>query len=107
MDSFADLMAGKVTALVERGAPRDFRDVHAVCRAGLAEPGGLWRLWSRRQSASGGDGDRKRAELLVLKHLDTIARLRPLESIADPEDRARAEQLRTWISREFLRELPD
>ncbi len=107
IDAFEDVLASKVTALVERGAPRDFRDVHAVCQAGLADPEGLWSLWSRRQSAGGGDPDRKRAELLVSKHLETIARLRPLESIADRADRGRAEQLRTWIVREFLHDLRD
>jgi hypothetical protein len=32
LDSFPDLVASKMVALVERGAPRDFRDIHAVCR---------------------------------------------------------------------------
>jgi hypothetical protein len=31
LDSFPDLLASKMVALVERGAPRDFRDVYALC----------------------------------------------------------------------------
>jgi hypothetical protein len=31
LDSLRDLIAAKMVALVERGAPRDFRDIHAVC----------------------------------------------------------------------------
>lgn len=38
LDSFADLLASKMTALVQRGAPRDFRDIHALCHFGLATP---------------------------------------------------------------------
>jgi len=29
------IMASKMTALVERGAPRDLRDIHELCRRGL------------------------------------------------------------------------
>ena len=45
LDSLDDLVASKMVALVERGAPRDFRDIHAVCGAGLFDPPGCWRLW--------------------------------------------------------------
>src|SRR3954467_1655715 len=31
LDSLPDLVASKMVALVERGAPRDFRDIYAVC----------------------------------------------------------------------------
>ncbi len=31
LDSLHDLIAGKMTALVERGVPRDFRDIFAIC----------------------------------------------------------------------------
>lgn len=35
LDSFPDLLASKMVALVERGTPRDFRDICALCQAGL------------------------------------------------------------------------
>jgi hypothetical protein len=31
IDTLNELIASKMNALVERGAPRDFRDIHAVC----------------------------------------------------------------------------
>ena len=35
LDSLADLLASKMMALVERGAPCDFRDVYAACQAAI------------------------------------------------------------------------
>jgi predicted nucleotidyltransferase component of viral defense system len=37
LDSFDELIASKMSALVERGAPRDFRDIYSVCEVGLCE----------------------------------------------------------------------
>ena len=74
LDSFADLVASKMVALVERGAPRDFRDVHTVCQAGLITPHQCWELWRRRQQLAGSDTDCARARLAVETHLARIAR---------------------------------
>ena len=38
LDSLNDLIASKMIALVERGAPRDFLDIFAVCEADIATP---------------------------------------------------------------------
>lgn len=102
LDSFADLVASKMEALVERGAPRDFRDIHAICQAGLISPHECWRLWQRRQAAAGSDTDRGRARLAVETHLARIIQHRREEQIADPDQRAEAEQVRAWFRREFL-----
>lgn len=34
LDTLADLVASKMVALVERGAPRDFLDIFQICQAG-------------------------------------------------------------------------
>jgi len=47
LDSFSDLVASKMVALVERGAPRDFRDIDAICQAGLITPKECWGLWRK------------------------------------------------------------
>ena len=73
LDSFPDLLAAKMVALVERGAPRDFRDISALCRAGLTTPRECWELWRRRQQLAGSDTDRARARLLETE-LETIAK---------------------------------
>jgi hypothetical protein len=105
LDSFSDLVAGKMVALVERGAPRDFRDVYALCQAGLTTPQECWGFWERRQELAGSDTDRGRARLAVETHLMRIAQHRPLAGIADPAQRAEAERVRRWFSEEFLNAL--
>ena len=101
LDSFADVVASKMVALIERGAPRDFRDVYALCKAGLTAPDGCWQLWRQRQQLAGSDADLHRARLAILTHLARIALHRPLEGIHDPDQRAEAERVRTWFQEEF------
>jgi len=105
LDSFPDLVAGKMVALVERGAPRDFRDIYALCQAGLTTPRECWTLWRRRQQATGSDTDSERARLAIETHLARIGQHRPLAQIDDPQQRAEAQQLRDWFAGEFLHEL--
>lgn len=105
LDSFADIVASKMVALVERGAPRDFRDIHAVYQAGLISPRECWVLWARRQTAAGSDVDRHRARLAIETHLARIGQHRRLEQIAEPGAREAAERVRAWFSSEFLNAL--
>ncbi len=102
LDSFADLVASKMMALVERGAPRDFRDVYAICQAGLISPRECWELWRRRQAATGSDANRDRARLAVETHLERIIQHRRAEQIDDLRQRTEAEQVRAWFAGEFL-----
>ena len=102
LDSLADLVASKMTALVERGAPRDFRDIYALCQAGLTTGNACWALWERRQELAGSDTDRNRARLAIETHLARIAQHRPLAGIADAKQRSEAGQVRTWFLEEFL-----
>lgn len=105
LDSFPDLVASKMVALVERGAPRDFRDIHAICQAELVTPQQCWELWRRRQRAAGSDIDRTRARLAVETHLARIAQHRPMEGIADERSRGEAQQVRRWFRGDFLNAL--
>jgi hypothetical protein len=102
LDSLPDLLAGKMVAMVERGAPRDFRDIYAVCHVGLATPRHCWTLWRRRQQLAGSDTDPARARLAVETHLARIAQHRPLSEIGDAAQRAEAQHVRQWFAEEFL-----
>lgn len=102
LDSLPDLIGSKMVALVERGAPRDFRDIYTICQAKLANPFQCWQLWRERQQLSNSDSDLMRARLAVETHLARIARQRPLTQIVDPDQRAQAEEVRNWYKREFL-----
>jgi hypothetical protein len=107
VDALDDLIASKMAALVERGAPRDFRDVFAICDRGLCAARACWDLWQRRQRAAGQDAGLRRAQLAVRTHLARLEQARPLDSIRDAGDREAARRLRTWFATELLRELPD
>ncbi len=107
LDSFPDLLAAKMVALVERGAPRDFRDIFTLCHAGVTTAEQCWALWRRRQQLAGSDTDAARARLAVQTHLARIVLHRPLNQIADPTEQAAAEQARTWFETEFLDALMD
>ena len=104
LDSFADLVASKMTALVERGAPRDFLDIFTICQAGLLSISECWALWRRRQTLAGSEPNASRARLAIETHLERIALHRPLENIADLEQREQARQLRDWFLSKFLQD---
>lgn len=107
LDSFNDLVANKMVALVERGAPRDFRDVYAVCQNGLATVSECWDLWKHRLEHAGVSPDTQRARLAVQTHLARIQTQRPLARIQDDDERAFAERSRRWYKTELLDGLMD
>ena len=102
LDSFSDLIASKMVALIERGAPRDFRDIYAICSAGLISPRECWTLWARRQQAAHSDADFERADLAIETHLARIAQHRRLDQITDRQQQQEAERVRSWFTEEFL-----
>lgn len=107
LDAFEDLVASKMAALLQRGAPRDLLDVYTICDKRLIEAAECWRLWIRRERAAGQDADRARARLAIQTHLERLDQVRPLQSIADAAERAAAERLRSWYAREFILALRD
>ena len=107
LDSVADLVASKMMALVERGAPRDFVDIRAVCLADLVKPDQCWDLWKRRQERGGSDADFNRARLAVETHLQRIEAHRPLGGIDSAERRSEATEARRWFREEFLNAIPN
>jgi hypothetical protein len=101
IDSLNDLVASKMVALVERGAPRDFRDIYTLCRSGLKTAADCWNLWRLRQQRAGSDTDAHRARLALATHLSRITQHRPIAGITDLDQREEAESLRAWFSTEF------
>jgi predicted nucleotidyltransferase component of viral defense system len=102
LDSFDELVASKMSALVERGAPRDFRDIHSLCEAGLCNAARCWQLWETRQRLARQDADGARARSAIVTHLSRLAVARPLNRITDAEQREKAARLRAWFEKEFL-----
>ncbi len=107
LDSLQDLIASKMVALVERGAPRDFRDLYHLCQYGITNVDQCWALWETRQKLANENADLQRAKLAIRTHLARIERVRPLQAISDPDQRKEADQLRQWYKREFLGDDPN
>ncbi|HEX3527338.1 MAG TPA: nucleotidyl transferase AbiEii/AbiGii toxin family protein [Thermoanaerobaculia bacterium] len=102
LDSLPDLIASKMTALVERGAPRDFRDIYALCDSGLTTAQECWELWAERLRKAGNEADRQRALLAVQTHLARVAKHRPLEAIPEADQRDEAVRVRSWFAEVLL-----
>lgn len=107
LDAFDDLVASKMVALVERGAPRDLLDIFTVCRHQHCTKDRCWQLWHDRQHLAGEDFDRRRAELAIRSHLARVEQARPIDRIDDPKARADAERVRRWFVEEFLGDVHD
>lgn len=107
LDSFSDLVASKMVALVERGAPRDFRDIYALCQANLTTPDECWQLWRERQTLANSDVDPNRVRLALETHLTRIALHHPLDEVSDPEQKSEIEQTRSWFRKDFMDALLD
>jgi hypothetical protein len=103
LDSLPDLVAGKMVALVERGAPRDFLDIYTICQSGLFQVTDCWEFWRKRQTLVGSDVVISRARLAIETHLERIALHRPLERIEDVSQREQASKVRDWFLNEFLK----
>lgn len=93
LEGFVDNLAAKMSALVDRGAPRDFLDVYEVCRRSLADVSASWQLWSRKNPGR----SRTEARVQVLHHLEALEARRPLASIEGAAERDSAATLRGWV----------
>jgi hypothetical protein len=98
IESLVDNLASKLSALVERGAPRDFLDVYTVAHRLGWTPAELWRLWQRKNP----DKPAADAKLLIRVSLAGIERRRPLPTIVEPGLQAQAATVRDWFKRAFL-----
>jgi hypothetical protein len=99
IETLTDNIASKMSALVDRGAPRDFTDMKHVIAEGFVTVEGAWDLWCRKNP----DGALESAKQKVLLQLEALESRRPLESIRDDAERERARETREWFKREFLR----
>jgi Nucleotidyl transferase AbiEii toxin, Type IV TA system len=102
IETFQDNLGSKMNALIGRGAPRDFTDVFEVCRRGMARPEDCWSLWQQKNPGQ----SLGEAKSRVLLHLEQIAARRPLETLSDPAERQRAEELRAWVQRQLCLSRP-
>jgi len=98
LETLHDNIGAKMNALVERGAGRDFLDIARLADAKLTTPAQCWTLW--RQKNPGRSVDHGKSK--VAFHLMTLESHRPLDSIQDPVERAKARDTREWFRQAFL-----
>jgi hypothetical protein len=97
IETLRDNVASKMTALVERGAPRDLRDIHELCTHEILTIAECWQLWADKNTERDPqDGCRK-----VLFHVERLELQRPLEKIQSPVERVSAAALRKWFKERF------
>lgn len=97
IETLRDNVASKMTALVERGAPRDLRDVYELCTRQVLGIEECWQLWHDKNPERETQEGREK----VLFHVERLDLQRPLEKISSPDDRASAGALRQWFKNSF------
>jgi predicted nucleotidyltransferase component of viral defense system len=98
IETFADNVASKMNALVQRGAPRDFTDIWQLVTTGHLTPTQCWELWSRKNPDLNSDD----AQAEAGRHLHEIELRRPLDTLTNPLQREQARQTRDWFRTVFL-----
>jgi len=97
IETLRDNAASKMTALVERRAPRDLRDIHQLCDRGLMSVDDCWTLY-REKNPSCAERD---AAAKVLYAVERLEMQRPLDTIESTAQRQEAEALRRWYRTVF------
>lgn len=99
IETLRDNVASKMTALVERGAPRDLRDIHRLCTGGLLTMADCWAIYEQKNPGrTSRDGAAK-----VLHAVERLELQRPLDRIAAEQERREAETVRRWYRDVFCR----
>jgi len=97
IEPVAENLAAKMSALVARGAPRDFVDVRTAVLRGLLTVADAWSLWGEKNPGA----DPLTARALARKHLASIALRRPLADVPEAM-RAEVEEARRWVTEVLL-----
>jgi hypothetical protein len=95
IESLRENLANKMSALVQRGAPRDLVDIATLLRKSLTRESECWTLWRLKNP----EFSIAAAKSTILKHLSSLASRRPLTAILDAEERHRAETVRKMVQR--------
>lgn len=97
LETLRDNVASKMTALVERGAPRDLRDIYELCTRDFATIEECWKLWQAKNDQR----DLQEGRAKVLFHVQRLELQRPLATIPSSEERASATAVRQWFTNRF------
>jgi hypothetical protein len=98
IESLEDNIGSKMSALTERGAPRDFLDIYRVAHDLDWSREKLWEVWRRKNRRQVED----EARLLARTYLERIVARRPLDRLP-PAQREQTERVRSWFFDYFLK----
>ena len=105
LDGLSDLVANKMVALVERGAPQDFLDIYTLCYEGLTTASRCWQLWKVRQKSTGRTATTMWAKMAVLNHAAQLGQTCSSEKMADPIEPDVISHIQMWFQTDFLEAL--
>lgn len=92
IETLRDNIGSKMTALVQRGAPRDLLDIYEMVHRSVVSMEDCWDLWRRKNP----DVSKDEAMRKICARMEQIALSRPLESIQPLAARERAALVRAW-----------
>jgi hypothetical protein len=97
IETLRDNVASKMTALVQRGAPRDFLDIYHLCTRDVMSMTDCWQAFMEKGLGIGIDEAKRK----IIARLAMIEASRPLETIQPGEAREQAARVREWYYRVF------
>ena len=102
IETLRDNVASKMTALVQRGAPRDFLDIYQLCTRNVSSMAECW-AWFMEKNPGVAIDEAKRK---IIARLAMIETTRPLETIAADAAREQAALVRDWYHHVFAKATP-
>ena len=97
IETLRDNIASKMTALVQRGAPRDFLDIYQICTREVMTMTDCWDSFTTKNPGV----TVAEAKQKIIARLAMIETTRPLETIANGDAREQAARVRDWYHRVF------
>lgn len=102
IETLRDNVASKMTALVQRGAPRDFLDIYQLCTGGVMSMTECWAWFMEKNPGFTVDEAKRK----ILARLVMIETTRPLDTIEPGRAKEQAAQVRDWYHRVFATPTP-
>ncbi len=97
IETLQDNVGSKMTALVLRGAPRDFLDIYELVHRSIISIADCWRLWGLKNPGVSEDEARRK----ICARIEMIEAARPLAAIQPAAAREKAALVRAWYRTTF------
>lgn len=102
IETLRDNVASKMTALIQRGAPRDFLDIYQLCTRNVMQMSECWTWFMEKNPGVTVDEAKRK----IIARLTMIETTRPLETIETDAAREQAAHVRDWYHHVFAKTTP-